>query len=56
LTIDFDTLGLHCLDTAMIKFLDESGSISYCLCTVHVSCIVMQFFSTFFYGVPAKMF
>jgi len=25
----------------MIKFLDESGSINYCLCTVRVSCEVM---------------
>jgi len=26
---------------AMIKFVDESGSISYCLCAVLVSCTVM---------------
>jgi len=31
------TLRLHCLDTAMIKFLDESGNIIYCFCSVLVS-------------------
>jgi len=30
-----------CLDTVMIKFLDEFGSIDYCFCTVLVSCTVM---------------
>jgi len=28
----------------MIKFVDESGSINYCLCTVFVSYTVMYFF------------
>jgi len=27
----------------MIKFVDESGCINYCLCTVFVSCTVMYF-------------
>jgi len=34
-------LRLHCLDTAMIKFLDEPGSINYCLCSVLVSCTAL---------------
>jgi len=33
-------LRLHCLDIAMIKFVDESGSINYCVCTVLLSCTV----------------
>jgi len=37
-------LRLHCLDIAMIKFLDESGSIDYCVCTVLVSCTVRHSF------------
>ena len=31
-------LRLYCLDIAKIKFLDESGSNNYCLCTVLVRC------------------
>ena len=40
--------GLHCLDTAMIKFLGESRGINFCLCTARVSCTAMQCSSTFF--------
>ena len=28
----------------MIKFVDESGRINFCLCTVFVSCTLMYFF------------
>jgi len=35
---------LHCLNIAMIKFVDEFGRIDYCLCSVLVSCKVMYSF------------
>ena len=37
-------LRLHCLHIAMIKFVEESRSINYCLCAVLVSFIAMYSF------------
>jgi len=34
----------HGLDIALIKLLDESASIKYCLCTVLVNCTVIYSF------------